>query len=134
MTVILEMRIGRSEMLAGEVLGLFRDAGPLRIEELGKDELDRIVEELVECNGIDDYWIQAFLATLSRSDLQSVVRLLRRRVEHAERLDEHAGSSDEPTDYRPVPFNWHDKWRLESLGVCRIGLVSLSNVDNIRPL
>ena len=107
--VILEMRIGRREQLAGEVLRLFADDGPLRIDELGKGELDCIVEELVACNRIDDYWIQGFLASLSRSDLQGVVRLLRRRVEHAESLDE-------PADYRPVPFRWHDKWRLNSRG------------------
>ena len=116
LTVILEMRIGRSEKLAGKGLGLFQDAGPLRIEELGKDELDRIVEELVECNGIDDYWVQGFLVSLSRIDLQRVVRLLQRRVEHAETHDEHERSPDESTDYRPIPFDWHDKWRLESLG------------------
>ena len=76
---------------------------------MGKDELDSIVEEFVECNQIDDYWIQACLASLSRSDLQSVAQLLQRRVEHADSLDESA-------DYRPVPFDWHDKWRLESRG------------------
>ena len=107
--VILEMRIGRSEELTAEVLRLFWDAGPLRIDELGKDELDGIVEQLVQCNRIDDYWVQAFLSSLSRSDLHSVVRLLQRRVEHAECLDEL-------DDYRPVPFRWHDKWRLESIG------------------
>ena len=115
LTVILEMRIGRSEELAAQVLVLFRDKGPLRIEELGKDELDRIIAELVECDGIDDYSIQGFLVSLSRVDLQSVVRLLQRRVEHAETLDEHAESPQESTDYRPVPFNWHDH-RLESRG------------------
>jgi hypothetical protein len=61
---------------------------------MGKDELDSIVEELVECNQIDDYWIQAFLASLSRSDLQSIVRLLQRRVAHAESFDE---SDDYPS-------------------------------------
>ena len=74
-----------------------------------RDDYDGILGELVECNQIDDYWIQAFLASLGRSDLQSAVRLLRSRVEHAESLEESE-------NYRPVPFNWHDKWRLESRG------------------
>ena len=107
--IILEMRIGRSEQLASEVLRLFSNTGPLRIDKLSNDELDRIVEELVVCNQIDDYWIHAFLASVSRNDLQRVVRLLQRRVEHAESLDESAV-------YRPFPFDWHDKWRLESPG------------------
>ena len=88
LTVISEMRIVRSEHLASEVLGLFADARPLRIDKLGKEELDGILEQLVECNQIDEYRIQAFLASLSRTDLQSVVRLLQRRVEHAERREE----------------------------------------------
>ena len=105
--VIREMRIGRSAQLAGDVLRLFFYAGPLRVDMLNNDELDAIVDELIACNQIDDHWIQAFLASLSRSDLRSVVRLLQRRVEHAE-------SFDKLDDYRPVPFRWHDKWRLES--------------------
>ena len=109
LTVILEMRVGRSEQLAGEVLRLFTDAGPLRIDELRSDELTCIVEQLVECNRIDDYWVQAFLSSMSRRDLRGVVTLLRRRVEHSE-------SVDELDDYRSVPFRWHDKWRLESQG------------------
>ena len=109
LTIILEMRVGRSEQLASEALQLFSNGGPLRIDKLGNDELDRIVEELVMCNQIDDYWIQAFLALMSRSDLQRVVRLLQRRVEYTESLDE-------PADYRPVPFRWHHKWGLESRG------------------
>ena len=107
--VILEMRIGRSEQLASEVIRLFLHAGPLRIDKLSNDELDRIVEEFIVCSQIDDYWIQAFLASVSRSDLQRVVRLLQRRVEHAESLGESA-------DYRPFPFRWHEKCRLESRG------------------
>ena len=107
--IILEMRIGRSEQLAREVLGLFLNAGPLSIDKLTNEELDRIVEELVLCNRIDDYWIQEFLASMSRNDLQLVVRLLQRRVEYRESLDESV-------DYRPMPLSWHDKWRLESRG------------------
>lgn len=109
LSVILRMRIGRSEQLAGEVLGLFRDTGPLRIDDLDQGELEHIVEELVGCDQIDDYWIQEFLASWSRIDLRSVVRLLQRRVEHAETLEESK-------EYRPVPFDWHDKWHLESIG------------------
>ena len=67
------------------------------------------MEELVACNQIDDYWIQDFVALLSRTDLQRTVGLLQRRVEHAEK-------HDELDDYRPVPYRWHDKWRLESQG------------------
>ena len=107
--VIVEMRIGRSEQVASEALRLFSRGGPLRIDKLSIGELDHIVEELVVCDQIDDYWIQAFLASVSRSDLQRVVRLLQRRVEHAESLDGWA-------DYRPIPFRWHEKWRLEAQG------------------
>ena len=109
LTVILEMQIGRWKELASEVLALFSDAGPLRIDKIGKDELVGIVEQLVVCSQIDDYWIQAFLSSLSLSDLQCVVRLLQRRVEHAESLDDS-------NEYRPVPFDWYDEWRLESRG------------------
>ena len=107
--VIFEMRIGRRKELAGEVLSLFAEKGPLRIDTLSKDELDGIVEELVACNQIDDYWIQDFVALLGRTDLQRTVGLLQRRVEHAEK-------HEELDDYRPVPYRWHDKWRLESQG------------------
>ena len=110
LTVILEMRIGRSEQLASEVLGLFRDAGPLRIDRLSKEELDRILEQLVACNRIDDYWIEEFLASLCRRSLQSVVRFLRSRVEHAESLGKLA-------DYLPVPSRWPHECRLESRGM-----------------
>ena len=109
LTVIRAMRIGRWEELAGEVLGLFAETGPLRVDELSKDELHGIVEELVACNEIDDYWIQAFLASVSRNDMQSIVRLLQRRVEHAESLD---GSNS----YCPLPYRWHEKWELKSQG------------------
>ena len=110
LAVISELRIGRSEHLASEVLALFADARPLRIDKLGKEELDGILEQLVECNQIDDYWIQAFLASLSGSDLHSVVRLLRSRVERAESLEE----SD---NYRPVPFK--PKFQSQMLGKSR---------------
>ena len=107
--IIREMRIGRSEQLAGEVLELFADSGPLDIDRLGEEDLEEILSELVGCDRIDDYGIEEFLASLSRSDLQSVVRLLRRRVEYAESL----GKS---VDYFPVPFRWPDDRRLESRG------------------
>ena len=107
--VICDMRIGRRKELAGEVLSLFADNGPLRLDTLRKDELDGIVDELVACNQIDDYWIQDFIILLSRTDLQRTVGLLQRRVEHAEK-------HNELDDYRPVPYRWHDKWRLESKG------------------
>ena len=107
--IIREMRIGRSEQLASEVLELFAAAGPLRIDKLGNEYLDGIVAELVECKRVDDYWIEEFLASLSRRDLQSVVQLLRRRVEHAESLDKWA-------DYLPIPSRWPDECRLESRG------------------
>ena len=107
--IIREMRIGRSEQLAGEVLGLFAASGPLDINELSKEDLDDIVAELVGCNRIDNYWIEEFLASLSRSDLQSVFQLLKRRVEHAESLDKL-------TNYLPVPSRWPVECRLESRG------------------
>ncbi len=107
--IIREMRIGRSERLASEVLGLFADAGPLHMDMLANEYLEGIVAELVECNRIDDYWIEEFLASLSRRDLQSVVQLLRRRVEHAESLDKWVG-------YLPIPSRWPDECRLESQG------------------
>ena len=107
--VILRMRVGRSRHLVIEVLGLF-EWGPLRIDRLGRKELDGIVEELVVCNEIDDYTILKFLVSLSRSDLRSVVRLLQRRVEHWESLED----SD---NYCPVPFIWNDECRLESRGM-----------------
>ena len=88
------------------MLGLFTE-GPLRIDRLGREELDGIVEELVVCNEIDDYSI---LESLSRSDLRSVVRLLQRRVEHWETLEDSG-------DYRPVPFIWNDECQLESRGI-----------------
>ena len=109
LVVILEMRIGRSRHLVIEVLSLFI-WGPLCIDKLDSGELDGIVEELVACSEIDDYSILKFLVYLARSDLQSVIRLLQRRVEYWESLED----SD---DYRPVPFNWNKECRLESRGV-----------------
>ena len=108
--IILEMRFGRSEQLASEVLQLFLHEGPLGIDKLSNDELDHIVEELVACDHIDDYRIQAFLAAVSRNDLQRIVQLLKRRVEHAESLNESA-------DYRPVFYEWYDKCPLVSRGI-----------------
>ena len=107
--IIREMRVGRSEQLAGEVLGMFAESGPLDIDRLGEDDLEGILSELVGCSRIDDYWIEEFLVSLSRRDLQSVVQLLQRRVEHAESLEKSA-------DYIPVPFRWPDERRLESQG------------------
>ena len=108
LTVILKMRIGRSMRLASDVLWLLSDESPIRIE-LGKRELGGILKELVVCNGIHDYGIQAFLATLSRRDPRAVVRLLQRRVERSE-------SHDGLDNYDPIPFDWPDEWRLESRG------------------
>ena len=105
--VILEIRIDRWEELAEEVFGLFADTGPLRIDHLGPDELDQLVDELVECNQIDGYWTQGFLASLGHSDLHGVVRLFQKRVEHAE-------AHKESQNYRPFPFDWYDEWRLKS--------------------
>ena len=107
--IIRKMRIGRSRHLVIEVLGLF-EWGPLRIGRLSEEELDGIVDELVACDEIDDYSILKFLVSLSRCDLRSVVRLLQRRVEHWETLDDSG-------DYCPVPFIWNDECQLESQGI-----------------
>jgi hypothetical protein len=106
---ILDMKIGRSEKIVREVVRLFTDSGPLAVSMLTKEQLNCIVAQVIECNQIDDYWIQEFISALSHTQLPLVVRLLQGRVEYAERLDELGA-------YRAVPHRWHDEWRLDSRG------------------
>ncbi|MHB1438759.1 MAG: helix-turn-helix domain-containing protein [Thiobacillus sp.] len=107
--MIVEMGIGRSPALADDTLVLFARDEPLRIEMLDEVSLAAIIDQLVECERIDEHWVGQFIGKLSRTHLATVVGLLERRIERAE------GEAISP-DYRPVPFGWDDKSAIQSAG------------------
>lgn len=83
---------------AAEVLSMFGTHGHLRWEDLSTDQSQNLVDQLCECPFIDEYEIMDFLSHLSRTDPDSVIKLLFDRVEV---------SDGRPySDYRPLPLTW----------------------------
>ena len=108
--ILLELRIGRSPDLADDALVLFTRREPLSLEYLSREQLKQLLDELLVCPSIDEYWVEQFLGLVCERDMKSVVKLLKDRVERAEQGDY---SYD---DYRPLPFGWENKSPLSTEG------------------
>lgn len=108
--ILLALRIGRSPDLADDSLVLFTRREPLSLEYLRPEQLKELLDELLVCPSIDEYWIEQFLGLVCERDMESVVKLLKGRVERAEQGDY---SYDE---YRPLPFGWENKSPLSTEG------------------
>lgn len=68
--------------------------------ELSTLQRNRLIAQLRECPSIDGYHLGQLISTISGSDPEVVLRLLKGRIERYE--ESPAGG-----DYHPLPHNWH---------------------------
>ena len=94
-----------SAHVADEVFQILGPHGDLRVDQLPAGVIDRLLDELEECPSIEGYWVEAFLADISVNRPTDLVDFLQRRVMRWE-------STDETTDYRPLPFAWNHELRV----------------------
>ncbi|GAA4462563.1 hypothetical protein [Phytohabitans houttuyneae] len=84
--------------IAAELLGAFGSHGRLRWDELSDAQASDFLDQLRHCPSIDDYHILDFLSHLSRTEPDTVVRLLLDRAEIGDELPY--------AKYRPLPHHW----------------------------
>jgi transcriptional regulator with XRE-family HTH domain len=83
---------------AAELLGAFGSHGRLRWDELSAAQAAALLDQLRRCPSIDDYHLLDFLSHLSRTEPDTVVRMLLDRAEIGDELPY--------SEYRPLPHHW----------------------------
>lgn len=105
LSLLVSVRFADSTAVADQLFQALGPHGELDWRQLPTGQMDRFLEELEVCPSIEDHWITTFLADLSGEEPDNVVRLLQRRVQHAELPDGYS-------DYRPLPFTWAEELRV----------------------
>lgn len=89
--------IGSNPVLAEELCTVFDPKYGIPMAEVRDEELEVLLAKLEATQDLDDYHISEFLAAVAHQLPMSVVRLLLRRIDRAEALDDRL--------YRPIPFS-----------------------------
>jgi len=97
--LLIAVNFGDSKRVADEVCSVLEREGSINLQDVPIKALATILAQLRECPSIDEHFICDFLSEMSVVDPESVLRLLRQRVEDAE-----GGRSNE--DFRALPFHW----------------------------
>ncbi len=101
--LLMRIEFADDKHLAGEVLGEFNpEHGAFKVVELTPAHLDRIHDQLLQIDSIDDHNIGGFIEELSFYHPDQVLRLLFNRVESKHNRVESFG-------YSPVPYAWEHK-------------------------
>ena len=95
----LSIDLGKSANVADEVFSLFAADKTLSSEALTDTEIDQILRHLMELPELRGYWVETFLAMISKSHAVQVAAFLRKRVEMA--------VAAEDWSYRPCNFGPH---------------------------
>ena len=93
------IRFADSRAVADDVMTVFGLPEPLCWEEFPPAARESFVAQLLECPAIDGYEVNRFLATLSRVDPDTVIALMKDRVERA--------AAQNLVEYQPLPTMWH---------------------------
>lgn len=107
LALLSRVRFADSPAVAEEVFQSFSSMGPLRWSQLPKPDGEAMLNQLIECPSLDEYWIQDFLSQLSKDDPAGVVTFLMSRIDHWEDVDS-------VLEYRPLPFHWHQPLQVAS--------------------
>jgi transcriptional regulator with XRE-family HTH domain len=104
---------GGSSKIAGEALFAFSERGPLRWSDTEPELRRSVLQRLVGCRTLDDYFIIDALSELSAVDPLGVTELLLDRLDRS--LKKHA------FDYQALPYQWYYPlkiWQTEDYSVC----------------
>lgn len=103
--VITSTKFDDSALVAKEFFSAMEPHGRIKWKDIPEEEADTILEQLRRCPSIDEYFITEFLSELSKTCPERVIRLLKERIEFAER-------ADPDVDYRALPFRWHSQLKV----------------------
>ncbi|MEI6621837.1 MAG: helix-turn-helix domain-containing protein [Actinomycetes bacterium] len=78
--LILDLNIGGSSRIAGELLGAFGRHSELGLEDLDHSQIQQLLDQLVELHSISDHGISDFFSKLSAEDPDSAITLLCKRI------------------------------------------------------
>ena len=102
---LLRAGLGRATEIADTFFSVLLHTDDLPFEILAEGDVATILEKLVICPSIDNYWIGQFVGKASERYPIPVMEYLIRRLEHDRR--------DEGGRFDPLPYSWDERSKLQ---------------------